>query len=493
MVAPLIPFPQHLRPPLPTIEGNVDYRQLRDQLLRIDQLLLHSGVEKRFVAEMVATWAQRGKDVSVRAQLNYQLHTHRALRCNILRTLLQEDFRGFAVRLADSPLFQHFCGLGEIDRVVVPGKSTLQRYAHWTDRATLDQLINELVAQAHSAPKTLGLAQPVDLDACFLDTTCVEAHIHYPVDWVLLRDATRTLMKAVELIRGQGVRHRMEAPAVFIRRMNRFCIEMTHTPKKADGQRHRKKVLRKMDRLVGTVRAHARRYRQLLDAQWQRTEWSRAQADQVLRRLDGVLDQLPVARAQARQRIIREQPVANEKKILSLYEPAIRVIVRHKAGAEVEFGNTLLLGESRQGLIIDWELFEATAPQDSRLVVNRIDRIEQNLRIQLKEVGADRGFDSERNQQQLAQKNIYNGICPRMPQQLKQRMGSWKFVRLQRRRSQTEGRIGIFLHNFLGEPLRCKGFPHRQLAVGWGVLTHNLWVLARLPCAKLKGRPKLAA
>lgn len=493
MVAPLIPFPQSLRPPLPTIEGNVDYRQLRDQLLRIDQLLLQSGVEKRFVAETVTAWAQRGKSASVRTQLNYQLHTHRALRCNILRTLLQEDFRGFAVRLADSPLFQHFCGLGEIDRVVVPGKSTLQRYAQWTDRATLDQLIHELIVQAHSAPKTLGLAQPVALDACFLDTTCVEANIHYPVDWVLLRDATRTLMKGVELIRARGLRHRMEAPAVFITRMNRLCIEMTHTPKKADGQRHRKKVLRKMDRLVGTVRAHAQRYRQLLDKQWQRTEWSRAQADQVLRRLDGVLEQLPAARAQARQRIIREQPVANEKKILSLYESAVRVIVRQKAGADVEFGNTLLLGESRQGLIIDWELFEATAPQESRLVGNRIARIEKNLHIQLKEVSADRGFDSECNQQQLARKKIFNGICPRLPKQLKQRMGSWKFVRLQRRRSQTEARIGIFLHNFLGEPLRSKGFSHRQLAVGWGVFTHNLWVLARLPCAQAKARPKQAA
>jgi hypothetical protein len=478
---------------LPTIEGNVDYRLLREQLLRIDHCLQASGAEDHFVAQAVEQWSRGSSRVSAKAQLHHQLHSHRALRCNILRTLLQEDYRGFAVRLADSPLFQHFCGLGEIDRVVVPGKSTLQRYAHWTDRATLDQLIQELLQQAHTAPKSLGLAQPVDLDACFLDTTCVEANVHYPVDWVLFRDATRTLMKGVKLIRAQGLRHRMEAPAWFMTRMNRLCIEMTHTPRKADGKRHRKKVLRRMDRLVGTVRAHAQRYRELLDAQWQRTEWSRAQAEQVLRRLDSVLDQLPAARAQARQRIIREQPVANDTKILSLYEPDIRVVVRHKAGAEVEFGNTLLLGESRQGLIMDWELFEATAPQDSRLVLDRIERIEQTLHIQVKEIGADRGFDSERNQQRLAKKKIYNGICPRQPRQLKQRMNSWKFVRLQRRRSQTEGRVGIFLHNFLGEPLRSKGFPHRQLAVGWGVLTHNLWVLARLPQAPAKAKTKQAA
>src|SRR5687767_3117829 len=449
---PLIPFPESLRPPLPTIQGNVDYRQMRDQLLRIEQLLQLTGSEARFVAHALEPWAQGHPSISPRAQLNFQLHTRRALRRNILRTLLQEDFRGFAVRLADSPLFQYFCGLAELDRVVVPSKSTLQRYAHWTDQATLDRFMQELLVQAHTQPKALRLKKAIDLDACFLDTTCVEANIHYPVDWVLLRDATRTLMKAIELIRDQGLRHRMEPPAVFLKRMNRLCIEMTHTPKKADGQRHRKKVLRKMDRLVGTVRAHARRYRQLLDADWQRTEWTRPQTDQVLQRMDGVLQQLPAARAQARQRILREQPVPNEAKILSLYEQDVRVIVRRKAGAEVEFGNTLLIAESQQGLILDSELFQQTAPQDSRLVTERLERIEHNLNIKLKEVGADRGFDSSSNQEQLAERKIYNGICPRDPHQLQERLRSWKFIGLQRRRSQTEARIGIFLHNFLGEP-----------------------------------------
>jgi hypothetical protein len=38
-------------------------------------------------------------------------------------------------------------------------------------------------------------------------------------------------------------------------------------------------------------------------------------------------------------------------------------------------------------------------------------------------------------------------------------------------------------NQFLGRPLRVKGFAHRELAVAWGVLTRNLWVLARLPQA----------
>jgi hypothetical protein len=44
----------------------------------------------------------------------------------------------------------------------------------------------------------------------------------------------------------------------------------------------------------------------------------------------------------------------------------VRVIVRGKAGAEVEFGNTMLLGENRQGVILDYAIFRESAPADSQ-------------------------------------------------------------------------------------------------------------------------------
>jgi IS5 family transposase len=377
----------------------------------------------------------------------------------------------------------------------VPSKSTLQRYSRWTDETTVRCLVNQLSQQAHTHPKELRLRAPLDLEACFLDTTSVAANIHYPVDWVLMRDATRTLMKAVSLIRAQGLRHRMAEPWLFIRRMNILSMQMTHTWTEADSRRQRKKVLRKMDKLVGSVARHAKRYRQLLDQQWQQTQWTRGQVDYILRRLDNVLEQLPAARRQARQRIIQERLVPSKEKILSLYEPDVQVIVRHKAGAEVEFGNTLLLGESRQGVIVDWQLFKEVAPNDARLVRRTLQRVEQNLAVHVAAVAADRGFDSEPNQQWLTQRKTYNAICPRSVKQLKQRKRSWKFAGLQRRRSQCEGRIGIVKNNFLGQPLRSKGFASRELTLSWAVLTHNLWVIARLPQRKLRAtsRPRTLA
>ncbi len=32
--------------------------------------------------------------------------------------------------------------------------------------------------------------------------------------------------------------------------------------------------------------------------------------------------------------------------------------------------------------------------------------------------------------------------------------------------------------------MRAKGFAHRELALAWGVLTHNLWMLARMSKTK---------
>jgi hypothetical protein len=112
-----------------------------------------------------------------------------------------------------------------------------------------------------------------------------------------------------------------------------------------------------------------------LDKHWRPTDWTRPQAEEVLRRIDGVLELLPQAQKQAHERIIGARQVANAQKILSLYEPEVRVIVRGKAGAEVEFGNTVLLGETRQGLILDYELFRESAPADSQALFGSLIRV----------------------------------------------------------------------------------------------------------------------
>jgi len=490
----IIPFPQELRPQLPTIVGNVDYLTLRHRLEQIDTLLRAGGVERDFVQRALANWTRAGsQEPTAREQRKYQQRSRRALRCTILRTLLQEDYRGFSCQLAGNPLYQWFCLIDALDQVRVPSKSELQRFAHWLPAEPMRQVINGLLQGAVDHPRKLGLQAALDLEAYFLDSTCLKANVHFPTDWVLLRDGVRTLMKATGLIRKAGLRGRMQAPQEFLRRMNRLSIAMTQQTRRAGRQPGRKRVLRQMKKLVKVVRAHATRHRKRLDQQWEQTEWTRAQAEQILRRIDGVLERLPQAQKQAHERIIGQRPVANADKLLSLYDPEVRVIVRGKAGAEVEFGNTLLLGENRQGLILDYELFRESAPADSQLLFGSLLRVFEATGRHVDAVVTDRGFASAANSRTLKEGGTFDGLCPRQPTELSRRMKGAKFVALQRRRAQTEARIGILKQAFLGRPMRAKGFERRELALAWGVLTHNLWMFARLRQTKKKPHPVSAA
>jgi hypothetical protein len=481
MLCPLIPFPQELRPKLPTIVGNVDYRTLRQRLEEIDALLRDSTVERRFVERALQRRAPSGeRPPTAREQLKHQERSRRALRCTILRTLLQEDYRGFSCQLAGNPLYHWFCLIDALDQVRVPSKSELQRFANWLPATEMRGILDGLLRTAVEQPKQLGLREPLDLEAYFLDSTCLKANIHFPTDWVLLRDGVRTLMKATLLIRKAGLRGRMEAPEAFLGRMNRLSMEMTQAARRAGSKKGRKRVLRQMKKLVGVAQAHARRHRELLDKRWEQTQWTRAQAEQVLHRIDAVLELLPRARKQAHERIIGGRQVANADKILSLYDTDVRVIVRGKAGAEVEFGNTVLLGENRQGVIIDYEIFRESAPADSQTLFCSLNRVWDGTGQRVQAVVTDRGFFSASNSRTLKEAGTYDAMCPRNPQVLRERMRQERFARLQRRRAQTEGRIGILKREFLGRPMRAKGFAHRELALAWGVLTHNLWMFARL-------------
>lgn len=399
-------------------------------------------------------------------------------------------------RLAECPLFQWFCGIDALDGVRVPGKSALQQYAHWLDEGEMRKLIEGLLRSATGLGEDppLGLAESVEVGTIWLDATCVDANMHFPVDWVLLRDGVRTLMKAVALIRRHGLRHRMPEPGMFLSKINRLCMEMSAVRRQSDSRRERKRVLRAMKKLARVVATHAHRYRQLLDAQWERTDWTRKQAEGVLRRMDRMLELLPRAVKQAHERIIGERQVLNRQKLLSLYETEVRVIVRGKAGAEVEFGNQLLLAEQKDGVIVDWLLEREKVSANPQMLEPCLQRIRQALpHARLRGLGTDRGFSSRDNHLLLKQARLFDGICPKDPAHLKRRLKVVRFIQIQKRRAQTEARIAIFKNVFAGKPMRAKGFVNRQLAVSWCVLAHNLWVLARLPEKKEYWKLKKAA
>jgi len=114
----------------------------------------------------------------------------------------------------------------------------------------MQQVLTEMCGETDRAAE-VGLMAPVATDVCLVDTTCLEANIHFPVDWVLLRDVALTLLKATKLIRTAGLRERMQhEPAGFATAMNRLCIAMTHSRRQKDSRRARKRVLRQFKPLL---------------------------------------------------------------------------------------------------------------------------------------------------------------------------------------------------------------------------------------------------
>lgn len=475
----IISFPASLRPRLTPVRGNVDYIKLTERLVQIDALLHNSGLERCFLQKAIDQWQGKSQPAACQLQRFEQMAVQ-ALRCNILRSLLQLPFRKFSCELAGSALFQWFCQIGALDVIVVPAKSQLQRFAHLLPASQMKQILHQLLQAAGQKPKELQLKAPLNLDEYYLDTTCLAAPIHFPVDWALLRDAVNSLMKSIKLIRKHKLNCRMPDPGDFLRQINRLSIQMSNQTRLTESKSKRKATLRQMKKLAKVVEKHAQRHACLLEDKWDQTDLTQGQAQQILRRIQNIVEQLPQAIHQAHERIIGGRQVENKDKILSLFEKQVRVIVRHKAGAEVEFGNTLLIGENAQGLILDCHLIEEQAAADSQLLSASLLRVEEGLNRTIKAVAADRGFASKANSQMLKEAGVFDAICPRQPDQLRERMKEKRFARMQRRRSQTEGRIGLSKANFLGPALRAKGFKNRELAVFWGVLTHNLWKLAKL-------------
>ena len=478
-----IAFQPEFRPALPKVYGAKDYRDYRDALIEMDRLLVESGAEDAFVRRHLSGQAggMSGRRLAFRAKV-----VRKALRHDILLALSGLSTRELATRLADSRLFQWFTGTEQIAGVRPVSKSTIERFEKMFAEDDVAQLVhdlNRLALDATAAPALL-LEKPLDVEEVFADTTCVEANIHFPVDWVLLRDAVRTLTKAVSLIRAQGLVNRMSSPAQFMRQMNQLCIEMTHAGRTKDARRTRKAVLRKMKKLAKVISRHAQRHRDLLVAEREKTAWSDAQAQQVLARIRNVLEQLPAAIHQAHERLIGERQVKNADKILSLYEPDVRVIVRGKAGSAVEFGNGLYLAEQAQGLIVDWAFIREQPPSDGSLVAGSLVRIEANYARPGAFV-ADRGFHSKANAARLESAGVFNAICPKSVRDLQKRLeDDPRFRQLQTRRGSTEARVAILTNDYVGTPLRSKGFKNRSARIVWCILAHNLWKLAAMAAAR---------
>jgi len=475
----------------PVVLRNKDYTKYVDLLDRIDELLKKSGIEREFVRHHVESVFDNRSEKTNDPNLNLSTkqlqrlssYAMRALRCNIIGFLLDESLRGLSLRIAESYVLQRFCCCGDILQVRAPSKSLLCEYRNVFPVEMVKAAMDRLLEMASNPENRLELLDPLDASEVYIDCTCLEGNIHFPVDWLLLRDGVRTIIKSILVIRNHGLHHRISSPKEFLRQINTLCIEMNNCRRKKGAKKTRKQILRKMKRLCRVVERHGHRYVKLLCEKFEETDLSEGEAVQIIRRLTTVLDQLPVAREQAHRRIIKAEQLANDEKILSLYDENVSVIKRGKSHAEVEFGNELFLAEQRDGLIIDWKLSPDQPPADTAKLPEFVERLKGSP-APVTAVCSDRGFFSKDNHVFLQEHGIGSFLCPRNPGELNSAMEDEVFRSRQRRRAQTEARVGIVKNCFTGNPSASRIFDYRERHVAWAMLAHNLWILARLPKAE---------
>ena len=468
-----------LRPALTPVLKNRDHRRLVDDLEKLDQSLKTCALEAKAIKFAIESLPQGASAKQRNRRAKFALY---ALRVELLRQMLGvPGFEAFSVTLASSDLLADFCGCRTLAGIRWTSKSSLHRASTLFSDEQLREFNTLLVESLGSARSSVqfGLEGPEDLSVCLIDSTCLEANVHFPVDWLLLRDVSTTLLKAIKLIRKEGLFNRMvDLPQALSRSMNRLCIEMTHSRRKPGAKKARKGILRKMKTLLKRVGRHARKHRDLLEKGYGQTQLSQAQAERIIARIDEKLEQLPKVIEQAHERIIGERQVKSADKILSAHEPDIDVIVRGKSGASVEFGNELIVGESAGALIVDYMLYGKDTPGEGKKLIESVER-QQELKVDVKlaTVVTDRGFDGAKTVAWLESESITSQICPKNPQSLSERLKDAEFSRWQTRRGSTEARIAILKNHTGGRVWRAKGLTHRRLAVGWSVLAHNLtWI-----------------
>lgn len=488
---------QYLPLELTPVKGSPEFTDYKKLYELIDKVLLESGLDLLFSdlyidaikAEKEQEFRQNGKvySMSEAARKSYQIQGVEALRCNIVHEQEGLSYRQLNIQLAANSVLQNFCQLKDIGAIKVPSRSQLHKYSTRVGNENLAKILvrfNEILFTEQSFIDGLSAG---DL---YLDSTCIKANMRYPVDWLLIRDGCRTMLKAITLIRKTALKCRMQDPKYFESKINGLCIKMAAANRKRDEGKARKAVLREMKKLEKVIRNHAQNHLKSFKDHWHQTLYTKGRANTIIHRLLKTIEIMPAVIYQAHERIIGGRLIGNADKILSLYQEDVHVITRRKSEAHNEFGSQLLIAEQEDGFIVGFIFEKEKVSNEGKMLPGFLEDYEKKFGKAPESLCTDRGFSSPTNLDLLKEKNIYNAICPKSPVELQKKLQDPVFRKKLKRRGPNEGRIGIVKNNFMSSALKAYSYERRHKSVHWGILTHNLVKLARLLVDKEKEEQK---
>jgi IS5 family transposase len=189
--------------------------------------------------------------------------------------------------------------------------------------------------------------------------------------------------------------------------------------------------------------------------------------------LQAYLPSMQTVAANARRAQVENETVPASQRVFSLFEPHTELIKRGRREKPVEFGHKVLLCETAEKFITDYEVYEKQ-PADCDLTEPVIERHRKLFGARPKVLAADKGFcPAEAKRAELAVL-IDNLAIPRRMRDFMDKL----LAHCQAFRAGIEGTISGLKRAFRWCRCVFRGFKGFARTVGLGVFCHNLIVLA---------------
>jgi transposase, IS5 family len=393
----------------------------------------------------------------------------------ILRMLVVKHLYGWSYEaterwVSDSLVLRQFC---RVYVESVPDDTTLIRWGNLIQPATLHRLLDHVVALAQSLKVTHGRKLRID-------GTVVETNIHHPTDSTLLYDGVRVLGRTLAQVRAvrqqtsgigrEAVRDRTRSAK---RQMKRIMAAARQRGTEA-ADRMRTAYQHLLDIAQATVQ-HAQRVGTVLTAQ------ATAQGQQLAATLAHMVPLVGQVISQTTRRIMQGEAVPAAEKVVSLFEPHTAIIRNGKPGKPTEFGRVLWLDEVEGGIISRYAVLEGNPAEDAQLPPS-LDHHRRVFQRPPRLLAGDRGVHSSANERYATLHGVKQVVLPKPGAKSAKRIAHeqqrW-FQQGHNWRAGIEGRISGLKRRHKLDRCRYHGTAGMERWVGWGVITHNLRVIAQ--------------
>ena len=381
------------------------------------------------------------------------------LRLLVVRQLTGWTYAALAFHLADSLTYRAFCRLNAL--TATPSKSALAATLRRVSAGTLAALNDALVTSPAAAKVERG--RTVRMDA-----TVVPVAIHHPTDSNLLLDSVRVLdrlLQQAEAAAGFTAYHRHG------KRAKRRALEIAHlAPQQTARRRAAYRDLLQLTDTTATYATCALAHLECLPATPAR--------DRVRTHLLTLLPRVAQVIDQATRRVLQDEAVPADEKLVSLFEAHTDVI--RKDRRDTSYGHKIFLTTGPSGLILDCAIPKGN-PADSTWTVPLVRRQQALFGTAPRQATFDGAFASAANLTDCKTLGVAD-VCfakKRGLAVLDMVRSQWVYDKLRRFRAGIEAGISLLKRVFGLARCVWKGAAGFHAYVRTAVLAANLLVLAR--------------